>query len=82
MSEEDYGWSPPSHPGIVCCSTSGECCGSKTPTPGSVEALDRGCLCPVVDNAHGEGAHGQNNLFIYTAGCPLHDTKDDPERDH
>lgn len=25
------------------------------PNPGSDEAIDRGCTCPILDNAHGAG---------------------------
>jgi hypothetical protein len=46
--------------------------------PGSNEALDAGCLCPVMDNAHGRGymggakdEHG-NTVFVISELCPLH----------
>jgi hypothetical protein len=43
------------------------------PYPGSPEAAEAGCTCPIVDNAHGEGIpyHGETNWWI-RAGCPLH----------
>lgn len=46
--------------------------------PGSDTALDAGCLCPVMDNAHGRGARGtwdkpDNLKQFYTRGdCPMH----------
>jgi hypothetical protein len=51
------------------------------PSPGSDEALDLGCTCPVLDNAHGKGAQGTwdkpegEKLFWITWGCPLHAPK-------
>lgn len=42
------------------------------PNPGSMKARMKGCTCPVLDNAHGRGYHGQPNVFVYTAGCPVH----------
>jgi hypothetical protein len=46
-----------------------------TPNPGSDEALDRGCQCPVLDNAHGRGYYGQEGIFVMTVGCPVHDAE-------
>lgn len=40
--------------------------------PGSTEAIDAGCTCPVLDNAHGRGYYGNPNAFIYTDSCPVH----------
>lgn len=40
--------------------------------PGSDEALDAGCTCPVVDNNHGRGSY-KGDGFIITMGCPVHD---------
>jgi hypothetical protein len=42
---------------------------NNTPNPGSVEAGELGCTCPVLDNAHGRGRNGE---FWIHAGCPLH----------
>ncbi len=42
------------------------------PNPGSDEALDRGCECAVLDNAHGRGYRGQKGVFVITERCPLH----------
>jgi len=38
--------------------------------PGSDDALDKGCTCPVLENNHGHG----NHLGSYTMNmdCPLH----------
>ena len=40
--------------------------------PGSDEAVAQGCLCPVMDNAHGWGARGKEGVFWIDGGCPLH----------
>ena len=49
------------------------------PNPGSDEAGALGCLCPVIDNAHGRGAYGGGvigedgqPLFWRRDDCPLH----------
>ena len=39
------------------------------PTPGSDEALELGCRCPVVDNGHGRRQDGR---FTMSLACPLH----------
>jgi len=43
------------------------------PTPGSDAAVAQGCLCPVLDNAHGRGAglYGPDAFWI-NGNCPLH----------
>ena len=52
---------------------------NKPPNPSSREAIDLGCTCPVLDNAHGRGYMGgaEDNegrtVFVYTGGCPVHD---------
>lgn len=49
------------------------------PNPGSKEARDLGCTCPVLDNAHGRGYMGGakdtngDTVFVYRAGCVVHD---------
>ena len=49
---------------------------STTPPPGSNEALDQGCTCPVLDNNHGRGSYLKNKdgetLFWKTSDCPIH----------
>ncbi len=45
------------------------------PNPGSQEAINRGCTCPVIDNHHGEGVPmggGSGVSFWMNAGCPVH----------
>lgn len=42
------------------------------PAPGSDAALQLGCTCPVLDNAHGKRADG---LFWISEDCPLHGHK-------
>ena len=42
------------------------------PNPGSEEAIEAGCICPVLDNEHGRGYMGDPNAFVYTKGCPVH----------
>ena len=51
------------------------------PTPGSPEAVEKGCTCPQRDNAHGAGyrpgtPEAPTPLFIIMEGCPLHWTKE------
>lgn len=45
-----------------------------TPTPGSVEAIDAGCTCPIIDNHYGKGVpDGKGGVnFWFDADCPLH----------
>lgn len=40
------------------------------PNPGTQEAQDKNCICPVIDNHYGKG-RGDGN-FIYSMDCPLH----------
>lgn len=44
---------------------------NKTPNPGSDEALDMGCTCPVLDNRHGKGSY-KSEGFIIDMECPIH----------
>jgi len=46
------------------------------PNPGSDEAIKMGCTCPVLDNAHGNGARGDPNLFWISEDCPIHGRKE------
>lgn len=46
--------------------------------PGSSEALEQGCLCPVLTNARGAGymggvkaANGET-IYVIDEACPLH----------
>lgn len=36
---------------------------STVPNPGSNEAIQRGCNCPVLDNCRGRGYHGVPGIF-------------------
>lgn len=46
----------------------------KNLNPGSDEALKQGCLCPVIDNAHGKGRYCDGERFGWwmVADCPIH----------
>jgi hypothetical protein len=47
----------------------------KIPNPGSDEALDMGCSCPVLDNHHGKGfpwPSSQSPSFWINETCKLH----------
>lgn len=44
----------------------------RVPNPGSDAALDLGCECPVMDNAHGKGSGYGKDTFWIDDGCPLH----------
>jgi len=49
-----------------------------TPNPGSKEALEQGCKCPVIDNGHGiRGSYWGTGVWIYNCDCPLHEVADD-----
>ncbi len=42
-------------------------------TPGSKEAIDKGCTCPVIDNHYGKGFEFKGErVFWHSANCPLH----------
>lgn len=43
----------------------------KVPNPGSIEAFERGCVCPIIDNQHGKGSY-KSEGFIVHEECPLH----------
>ena len=46
--------------------------------PGSDEAIEAGCTCPVIDNVHGRGCMGGvkdeqgRTVFVIRLDCPLH----------
>lgn len=44
------------------------------PLPGSPEAIDMGCACPVDKNHGGDGKHGDGDTFgwIIDNDCPVH----------
>jgi len=44
-----------------------------TPNPGSKEAIEQGCTCPVYDNAHGKGIpFDGETCFWYDSTCNVH----------
>jgi hypothetical protein len=51
---------------------------SETPNPGSDEALDLGCKCPVLDNCHGKFSPIPPADWYITVGCPVHFPTEDP----
>jgi hypothetical protein len=44
------------------------------PNPGSQEAIELGCRCPVIDNGHGQGAYQENGVWLFwiNGDCPIH----------
>ena len=46
------------------------------PRPGSDEAIEQGCICPILDNGHGKGCGWKDDngepLYWITEFCPLH----------
>jgi hypothetical protein len=49
------------------------------PNPGSAEAVERGCQCPILDNAHGKGYMGGVRdkktgeiMFVVSGACEFH----------
>lgn len=49
--------------------------GTHTPPPGSKEAVEAGCTCPILDNCRGAGipvGSKDTRLYWHTAGCPVH----------
>ena len=42
------------------------------PNPGSPEAIQAGCTCPVIDNSYGKGYHDDPTRFVVNGHCPLH----------
>lgn len=53
----------------------------RTPPPGSDEAVEQGCFCPILDNCRGEGraidpATGEL-MFVIRVECPLHGDRAD-----
>jgi hypothetical protein len=45
------------------------------PKPGSAEAVDLGCTCPIIDNHYGKGIPLNGKRFHYmNDDCPLHGT--------
>jgi len=53
-----------------------------SPPPGSDNAREQGCTCPIFDNCRGEG--GYFGGYIISEDCPIHGSenpKDDTEKD-
>lgn len=42
------------------------------PYPGTKEAGELGCICPVIDNNYGRGHHGIAGEFVINMECSLH----------
>lgn len=45
------------------------------PNPGTKEAVEAGCKCPVIDNHYGRGYCGVAGEFVYNMDCPIHAMK-------
>lgn len=48
---------------------------SDAPHPGSDAAIAIGCICPVLDNSHGQGYLGIADVYVISAECPVHANK-------
>ena len=47
----------------------------KIPNPGTQDAIDMGCTCPVIDNHYGKGTPLDDDggvAFWYVQECPIH----------
>lgn len=45
------------------------------PNPGSDAAIALGCICPMLDNNHGNGVNFRGKIcFWYHEDCPVHKT--------
>ena len=50
------------------------------PTPGSDEAREQGCTCPVLDNCHGNGVYMYGETCYWkNTDCPIHGESAPPE---
>ena len=52
--------------------------------PGSKEAVEAGCLCPIIDNNKGIGAYMRADgqpVWWYNGDCPIHGEAKDVEDD-
>ncbi len=55
------------------------------PPPGHPDAVAKGCVCPVRDNANGAGVYiGKDNQIIswFSFSCPLHGNSDSVADDY
>lgn len=48
----------------------------KYPNPGSHDAYEIGCRCPIIDNNYGRGYLGVPSNFWISENCPLHGKKE------
>lgn len=48
------------------------------PNPGSEEAQEQGCICPVMDNNHGQGIPDGKGGYVFwmNDNCPVHANPD------
>lgn len=55
---------------------------TEKPKPGSAEAVDLGCTCPIIDNHYGKGVilNGERHYWE-DEDCPLHGTGVPEEQD-
>lgn len=51
------------------------------PNPGSYEAREVGCTCPVLDNCRGRGYFGKEGVFVINCDCIVHGGTDEKEED-
>lgn len=51
------------------------------PNPGSDAAISIGCICPVLDNGHGNEELGRIRGFYVNVECPVHGKKIKKESD-
>ena len=60
----------PSEPQAMSATTSG----TADPKPGTRQASELDCTCPVLDNGHGRGymGDGERYGFVVQENCPLH----------
>lgn len=45
------------------------------PNPGTQEAQNLGCRCPVMDNHYGRGYYDDGKTFVYNSACVVHNLK-------
>lgn len=55
----------------MVCASSVVDMGYKMNNPGSQKAVDKGCICPILDNEFGS-YEATGGMFTVTEGCPLH----------
>lgn len=48
----------------------------EVPDPGSPDAMNAGCWCPVFANRHGRGVEGRDGIFEIVVGCPVHEPRE------